>query len=308
MELRHLRYFVALSESLHFGQAAAKLGITQPSLTQQIQQLEGELHATLLRRTKRRVELTEAGRQFMEEARDIVAHADRAAIAARRAAGKNGGQALRVAIGYCMDYAAIGKAVSRFSGRHDGTHLELQTMAIGLQFAALRDQQVDVGFLRPPVTDRSLSTEVLVRESLIAALPGKHRFASKAELPLTALARESLILPAPDLVPVFHDIVLRVCREAGFVPDAPHEADCLPMVLGMVAAGIGVALVPASARKIRPRGIAFVSLRPSPPLLETAIAWRGDNPSPLLQEFVTVTRKVVAGDANKRGAAANRRS
>jgi DNA-binding transcriptional LysR family regulator len=163
VELRHLRYFVAVAESLHFGQAAIRLQIAQPSLSHQIQQLEAELQTSLLRRTKRRVELTEAGRVFLEEARDILGRADRAAMVARRAGRAEAGR-LRIGVGYCMDQAEVCRAVSVFTCQYQAVRVELQTLAVTQQFTALRDQQMDVGFVLPPVSDSSLSSESLVRE------------------------------------------------------------------------------------------------------------------------------------------------
>jgi DNA-binding transcriptional LysR family regulator len=301
MELRHLRYFVAVSESLHFGQAAAKLEIAQPSLSHQVRQLETELQTTLLRRTKRSVELTDAGRLFLEQARDILARADRAAMIARRVGRGESGR-LRIGVGYCMDQSDIGKAVSAFNRRHPTVHVQLRTIAVPAQLEALRTERLDIGVVRPPVAEPALSHEILVAEPLVVALPKSHRLAGRRGITLSALAEEAFILPPRDSVPVYHDLVLKACREAGFVPDVPHEADHLPMVLGMVAAGSGVSLIPAFARRMRPPRVVFVSLRPAPPSLETAVAWRRENTSPMLTEFVQIARGVLVR-ARKRLAA-----
>lgn len=292
LELRHLRYFVVLAETLHFGHAAAKLRIAQPSLTHQIQQLEAELQTPLLRRTKRRVELTEAGRKFLDEAREILARTDRAALIARRTGHGEVGR-LRVAIGYCMDHLHVSKAVSLFNGRHRGIRIELQTMAVQQQLDFLREDRLDVAFVRPPITEPSVTGETVIRESLVVALPRNHRLAGKRELALSTLAHEPFILPPQSVVPVFHDLVLRACREAGFVPNAPHEADQLQLVLGMVAAGTGVALVPDSVRKMKYHRVAFASPRPSPPELQVAVAWRREDTSTIVSEFVKTTREVL---------------
>jgi DNA-binding transcriptional LysR family regulator len=291
MELRHLRYFVAVAEALHFGRAAGQLHIAQPSLSHQIRQLETELQTTLLRRTKRRVELTDAGRLFLEEARDILGRADRASMMTRRAGHGDEGT-LRIGVGYCMDHGLVGRVVSLFTGRRQATRVELQTMSVPAQFTALRDDHLDVGFVRPPIPDITLNSDILTREPLLAALPAKHRAARKSVVELSALGKEPFILPPRDLVPVFHDQVLRACRDAGFVPDAPHEADQLQLVLSMVASGSGVALVPACVRDSGPSGVVFAALRPSPPPLEIAVAWRRDNTSPLLLEFIDAARVV----------------
>lgn len=292
MELRHLRYFVAVAESLHFGEAARKLRIAQPSLSLQIRQLEEHLQAPLFRRTKRRVELTEAGQLFLAEARDILARADRAAVIARRAGNGDGGR-LRVGVGYCMDQRAVVRAAAFFQRRHPRIRIELETMAVTTQAAALHKGQLDVGFVRPSVNE-GLHSEVVAAEPLIAALPAKHRFAGKRSIQLSSLCDDDFVVTSRELVPVYHDIVLRACREAGFVPNAPHEADQLHMVLAFVSTGCGVALVPAFAQKMKPSRVTFASLRPVSPTLETVIAWRRENISAALSTFVTVCRRVLA--------------
>jgi DNA-binding transcriptional LysR family regulator len=181
-----------------------------------------------------------------------------------------------------------------FNARHQEVQVELKTLAVSFQVAALREARLDVGFVRPPITDHALNTEVLIREPLAAkALPPKHRLASRTRLPLSALANEPLILPPRDTVPLFHDAVLKACREARFVPHAPHEADHLQMILGMVAAGAGVALVPAAARKIKQHRIVYRPLNPSPEILETAVAWRRDDPSPPVAQFLREARSTL---------------
>lgn len=293
MELRHLRYFVAVAESLHFGQAAARLQIAQPSLSHQIRQLESELQTTLLRRTKRRVELTEAGRLFLDDARDVLARADRAAVIARRI-GRSDTPRLRVGVGYCMDQSDVASAVGIYNARHADVQVELKTMSVPSQLAALRDARLDVGFVRPPVTDPALRSEVVTREQLVVALPPGHRLAAKSRIPLSALAKEAFVLPPHEVVPVFHDVVLRLCREAAFIPHAPHEADHLQMIVAMIASGAGVGLVPTTARKFRHHRVAYRPIDPSPDDLEISIVWRRDDASPSLSAFVAEARRVLA--------------
>jgi DNA-binding transcriptional LysR family regulator len=292
MEMRHLRYFVAVAEALHFGQAAAKLQIAQPSLSHQIRQLEDELQTSLLRRTKRRVELTEAGRLFLDEARDILARADSAAMIARRV-GRTDSKRLRVGVGYCMDQSDVATIVGRYNARHQDVRVELKTMSVPSQVAALREGQLDVAFVRPPITDPSVRSETVVREALVVALPPDHRLAARSRIGLAALAEEPFVLPPRDAVPVFHDAILRVCREAGFVPNAPHEADHLQMIVAMIAASAGVGLVPNTARKFKQHRVAYRPLRPPVADLEIAMAWRQDDSSSILAAFLTEARQAL---------------
>jgi Transcriptional regulator len=210
MELRHLRYFVAVAESLHFGQAAAKLRIAQPSLSHQIRQLEDEVQTSLLRRTNRRVELTDAGRLFLQEARDIIARADHATVMARRIGSANAGR-LRVGIGYCTDQTDIAALLGAFHDQHPDIHVETKTLSVPLQLAALLDGQLDVAFVRPPVSDSALNSEVVISEALVVALPPKHRLASRRRLQLSALANEPFILPRATPCPSF---MMRSSRHA----------------------------------------------------------------------------------------------
>ncbi len=290
MELRHLRYFVAVSESLHFGEAASRVGISQPSLSQQIRQLEEELLTSLLRRTKRRVELTEAGELFFNEAREILARADRAAVNVRRI-GRHGGGKLRVGVGYCMDQLALAKAVSRYSASHPQVRVELQTMSVTHQLAELRDERLDLALLRNRPTDGVLDSQPLHTEQLIVAVPPRHRLAAKHRVSLASLADEGFVLTSREHVPVYHDIVLKTCRQAGFVPNALHEVDHLYILMGFVAAGCGIGLVPAFLERTRPRRVAFASLRPVPHALQTVAAWRRDHSSEQIKEFVAVVRE-----------------
>lgn len=293
MELRHLRYFVAVSESLHFSQAALRLGIAQPSLSHQIRQLEMELQTALLRRTKRRVELTDAGRLFLEQAREILARVDRAAVIAQRT-GRGGTGQIRVGLGYCMDQRELGIAIRQFNRQHGSVHVELRTMAVRSQLESLRREQLDVGFVRPPLSDLSLASEIVDVEPLMVAVPSDHRVSNRPSVALATLANDPFVLPAHEAVPVYHDIILQTCREAGFVPISSHEVDHLSMVLAMVEAGTGVALVPAFVRDTKRRRVALVPLRPAPPALQIAIAWRREDVSPELDDFLKIIRGVFA--------------
>jgi DNA-binding transcriptional LysR family regulator len=292
MELRHLRYFVAVAEHLHFGHAAGQLQIAQPSLSHQIRQLETELGVGLLERTKRNVRLTEAGRQFFEEARQILAHADQAALVARRASLGQVGK-LRVGFAYWMDVAIIGKMINRFAELHPGIHVELRNFSVPLQVAALREQRLDVGFVRPPLGEPSLRTRIVLTEPFVVAMPHDHRLARRPRIALSVLKKESFILFARETVPRFYDLAVRLCRDAGFVPYVRTEADQPQMLLGLVAAGAGVSLVPASAGNLHLPGVVFLPLRSSAPILETALAWRRDGETPLIDRFIRIAQEVA---------------
>jgi DNA-binding transcriptional LysR family regulator len=224
------------------------------------------------------------------EARDVLARADHAAMIARRAAKGETGR-LRVGVAYCADQIGVSKAVNAFNAVHEGIHVELQTMSVPDQFNALRNHHIDLGFVRTPVTESPLASEILVTEPLVVALPPHHRFANVQSISLSSLAKEIFVLTPRERVPVIHDVILKACREAGFIPDAPHEADHLQLILAMVAEGMGIALVPSSVQKEKHQRITLVTLRPPAPTLEEAIAWRRDDTSPVLKEFVRHARE-----------------
>jgi DNA-binding transcriptional LysR family regulator len=290
-----VRYFVALADFLNFGRAAAHLGIAQPSLSHQIRQLESELQASLFLRTTRRVRLTEAGRLFLGEAREILARADHATVIARRASlGEVG--TLRVGCAYWMDAARILASMKSFHDRNPAIQFEVQTIGSPQQVVALRDERLDVGFVRPPLGEPSVASEILMSEPFVVALSVKHRLASRERIAVSDLADEALILPPRVQVPVVHDLVLKLCREARFVPKVPHEIDHPQMVLGLVATGVGIAFVPVWVRKARPRGVVLRPLRPSARILQTALAWRRDAAWPLVRGFVEAVRPLWPGE------------
>src|SRR5574340_256525 len=245
MELRHLRYFVAVAEELHFGRAAARLGTAQPPLSQQIRQLEGELGVELLARTRRRVELTEAGRVFLDEARGILQRVTQATSAARRAArGETGSLAIGVVAS--ATYGLLPRVVRAFRERHPDVALTMSVMSTGAQVAALRAGQLQLAVARPPFGDETLVAEPLHEEPVVAAIPSGHRLSAKRSLPLRALAGEPFVLFPRDRRPGWYDFVLGLCREAGFEPVVGQDAPELATALALVAAGDGVTLVPAS--------------------------------------------------------------
>src|SRR5215208_2490915 len=190
MELRHLRYFIAVAETLHFGRAAAGLGIAQPPLSQQIQKLEGELGVRLLNRTKRTVKLTDPGRVFLAEARRTVAQAARAADSARRA---SRGEVGWLAVGFVgsATYSLLPPLLRRFHRRNAGVELSLRELTTAQQLEALHRNEIDVAILRTPAPDPRVVTAVLVEEEFVVALPDSHRLAASRRVALKDLASDA---------------------------------------------------------------------------------------------------------------------
>lgn len=269
MELRHLRYFIAVAEELHFGRAAERLCISQPPLSQQIQQLERELGFALFHRTQRRVELTEAGRLFLEEARETLAHLEKAAIAGRRVAR---GEAGWLGIGFVgtATYEFLPRALSRFRERCPDVELALRELVSAKQAQALRDRRIHVGLARPAIQEEGIVSEVVCREPLMVALPEAHPHAASDHVPIEALAEEPFILFPRHPQPSYADSVLAVCARAGFRPNVVQETAEIHTAIGLVAAGLGVTIVPASVQSAHRQGVGL------PPVCRTDAPDRTD--------------------------------
>jgi LysR family transcriptional regulator, benzoate and cis,cis-muconate-responsive activator of ben and cat genes len=293
MELRHLRYFVAVADELHFGRAAARLHISQPPLSQQIQQLETELGFELFVRTSRRVRLTDAGRAFRDEARAILERVGEATAAARRVAE---GEAGALAVGFVASatYALLPRLYRRFRERHPDVALTLSELSTAEQVEALRAGQIQVGLARAPVGDDALAIEPLAEEPLIVALPTRHPLASSRTVALRALAREPFVLFPRQPRPGWIDVVQGACAAAGFRPAVAQEALELSTAVTLVAAGIGVTLVPASAQALRLAGVAYRPLRAPAPTTRLLALHRADEPRPVVARFLAVAREVIA--------------
>ncbi len=309
MELRHLRYFVVLADELHFGRAAHRLHIAQPSLSQQIRRLEEELQVSLFERTKRRVRLTEAGRFFLAEAHQILSHAERATSALH---GLGRGEAGSLSVGFTawMDFTDLPNLIRLFGKRNQGVRFDVHTLSVPDQLAAVREGRLQVAFVRAPIDDRTLAVEPISREPLVVALPKNHRLTRYKQIPLRALADQPYVILLRHRAPAFYDLVTSLWRKAGFLANVRHEADHPLSVLRLVSAGRGISLVPASCPTLGIRGIAFRRLKPSGPLLETVVAWRRAESSPVVHAFIEVVREWRRQTLRIRGATgwARRRS
>ena len=292
MELRTLRYFVTLAEELHFGHAARRLAITQPPLSIAIRGLEDELGVMLFARTRRHVALTHAGSTFLEQARGVLARANEAVQLAQAA---DRGEVGRLAIGFMSAsiFTLLPAVLREFAVRHAGVRLELRELTLPQQVAELRAGNIHAGFVRPPVTDAELTFSPLLEEPLLVALPTGHALTAARRVRAARLAGEPFVMfqRSPGLV--LHDLVLGFCLQQGFAPRVAQEASQTHAVVGLVSAGIGVALVPASAQEIRLRGVEFRPLAERSPAVGTGLAWRRDDASPVLRAFVETAGKVA---------------
>jgi DNA-binding transcriptional LysR family regulator len=292
MELRHLRYFVAVAEELHFGRAAARLHLSQPPLSRQIRELEEELGVCLFERDRRRVALTSAGSAFLAEARDILSRSDRAGERVRRV---SRGELGEIDVGFVTSattevFAAI---LRDFRRARPDVEVHLYDQMPQQQLDGLRAGRLDVGFLRPPIPDPLLRHECVWRDALALALPADHPLAKEERVRWTDITREPFVGVPWQQSPGFHSVFYEACRAAGFVPQIKQYANDLPTVIWLVSIGTGVAVVTAGLASLARPSVAFRPLEPSGPPVEMVVAWRRNETSPVVDAFLEVTRSTV---------------
>lgn len=292
MELRHLHYFVAVAEELHFGRAAARLHMAQPPLSRQIQVLERELGVALFVRRNRRVELTTAGQVFIEGARRTLETADVAVRDAQRAAR---GEIGRLALGFVgsATYSVLSSLLRAFRMRYPAVELSLHAMTTQEQVTAFQQRSIHIGILRPPVGERMLALRTVVREPLVAVLPASHPLAQSERVPLAALADESLILYPRADGPGIHDAIVSLCLQAGFTPRIVQEAAEMTTIAGLVAGGIGIALVIASIEHLHSWGVVYRPVDGDIPPWELSLSWRHDDDSTVVRTFLSTAHEVI---------------
>lgn len=285
MELRHLRYFVVLAETCHFGQAAERLKMAQPPLSQQIRQLEAELGTELFARTTRSVSLTPAGEAFLADAQRILSSVEDAARRARRFADGKAGT-LRIGLTGTASYTQLPVLARLVKEQLPEVvldiHTEMLTPAIELALAAA---ELDVGVLRPPVRDPALAVRPIAREKFVVALPDGHRLAAADSVTIGELRAEDFIMYPAGSRSVVHDAVVRACQAADFYPRVAHESTKTSTQLSLVAAGLGVAVLPESVRGIALAGVQYRTVSGADDV-ELALAWRRIDASRLIDSFL----------------------
>ncbi len=288
LELTHLRYFIVLAEELHFSRAAARLHMSQPPLTQQIQRLEGRVGHALLHRTSRRVELTAAGRVFYEAARAVVRETQHA-LDITRSVGRGEGGVLTLATPPSLMLDTLPRVIRRFRDRFPGVDLRLREMATSRILEALESGGADLGLVRGLKTPASLPTLAGWKEGLVAILPPGHALTKVRLFELKRLAMEPFVFFPRDLGPDFYEELLGHCRSAGFEPRVIQEATQWSSVLSLVSAGIGVSVGPASVAKLLKGDVEVRSL----PHCSTHVHVLGASARqhPAVRHFVTLARE-----------------
>jgi DNA-binding transcriptional LysR family regulator len=294
IELRQLRYFVAVAEESHFGRAAARLHMTQPPLSQAIQALEADIGTPLFERTKRSVALTRAGAALLPEAQRLLQQASALPDLARRAASGESGL-LTLSFVSTADYSVLPPLLREFREAHPQIHIDLREATTDVQLEDLLQGRIDAGLLIPPLTDKAraeLEYMTVLSEPLVLAAPqGTRALRGKTEATLKEVADMPLIIFPRRIAPALHDAILGCFRDAGLTPRIGQEAIQMQTIVGLVSAGMGVALVPQSVSNLKRPGVEYKPLAGKGTPVETGLAWRRDNMSPVLKNFLELLRK-----------------
>jgi DNA-binding transcriptional LysR family regulator len=292
MELRHLHYFIAVAEELHFSRAAERLKISQPPLSQQIRNLEDELGVKLFERTKRQVQLTEAGKVFLDRSYSVLAQLE-VAIEVTQRIGR--GEVGRLAIGFVgsATYTILPDILRVFREQFSAVELRLHELTTAQQIQALHHKQIDVGIVRSAISEPGLSVECFLPESLVLALPETHPLSAQTKVSLSSLADESFILFPAKLGPVFYEQIVNLCQQAGFRLKVAQEAIQMQTIVGLVAAGLGIAIVPSSLQNFHRNGVIYRPLQEEAPKTGLYLAWRQHDRSPVITAFLSLARKTT---------------
>lgn len=291
MELRHLRYFRAVAEELHFGRAAERLSIAQPPLSQQIRQLERELGVDLLIRSTRKVELTPAGQAYLKQVIAILDAVDQAGSQARRIAGGLEGRLVIGCVGSAT-YSLLPQLVRVLEEELPGVDVNVRgEMLAPDQTSALLTGEIDIALLRPPVDQPGIAVETIRRDPLLAALPDGHPLARRDVIRLADLRDEDFVAHAGQGRSVMSTVLAAACADAGFVPRTRHEVEETSTLVTMVAAGLGVAIVPAPTAALQIAGISYRRLQPDVLGIDLALARRAGAASPLVGRAVEVVKR-----------------
>jgi DNA-binding transcriptional LysR family regulator len=300
MELRHLRYFIAVAEELHFTRAAERLGIKQPPLSFQIRQLEQEIGTPLLHRETRGVKLTETGALLLEEARRILDQVERTRARVQSCARGETGHIHLGFAGATYVHRLVPGIIRAYRERYPGVILSPEQSNTARLLAALQSGEVDVAFVRPPIIGgEGLKLDPLIDEPMMIVLPEWHPRARDRSMPLAALASDTLILFPRAIGPGLHDAIIASCQRAGFSPKLGQEASQTVSIIHMVAAGFGVSIVPRSLDQIRAEAAVYLGIEGEAPRATISLAYRRDDRSTVVRNFVRLARRAARSAPEK---------
>ena len=296
MELRQLQYFTVLAEELHFSRAAQRLHISQPPLSVAIKQLEEQLGAQLFERSSKEVRLTPAGTHLLEQARDILERARRAALDTRAVAHGMAG-CLRLGFVGSSMYRGLPEALAQLQLQHPQVRVDLHELNSAEQVGALLQGKLDLGLMHTMAAPTGLRTQTLLREPFMACLPTGHALAQRARIAVADLASERLILFAATVSPEYFRSIRTLCQRAGFDPELRHEVRHWLSVLSLVSAGQGVSIVPACLQRVGMPGLVFRPLRQNTAHSELQAMWRPVPAHPLIATLLQLLQERIASVA-----------
>lgn len=301
MELRHLRYFVAVAEELSFTKGAQKLHVAQPALSRQIRDLEEEIGVHLLNRTNKHVELTLEGRSFMTDAKRVLAGSNEIVESVQRLSRHC---VSMLSIGYVANlfYDVLSATLPLFRHSFPTVSINIFDLTCGDQFGALKEGKIDIGFVGPsePIIERGLSFQSIASYKTVVALAKTNALAKRAIINLKDLEPMFFISLSETSYPFYRGWLTRTCRHAGFLPKILQNAQIEQTILQSVEANLGVALLPEQVKRLPlPPDVVFRQLMPKV-LTESCIAWKPDNSSPALKQYVQIVRNYCASKRARR--------
>lgn len=290
VDLRHLRYFIAVAEERSFLRASERLHISQPPLSTQIRELEESLDATLFDRSPRGVTLTAAGKVFYTEALTILARVEHAKISAKRVAhGEDG----NLSLGFISlaDYNVLPPALRDFRSRFPSVGVQLHELTTDAQIKELLAERIDAGIGLAPVKESGIEFIPLFKDELMLAVPAEHKFADTG-MPhsLEDFKDEEFVMTPRSVGPGLHDLMISLCHECGFTPKIAQYARQMQTVISLVSSGFGVALVPQSLKTLQRKGVAYVELKEKSLLLQIGLLHRTHDDNPVIQTFLECIR------------------
>ncbi|MBD2090011.1 LysR family transcriptional regulator [Microcoleus sp. FACHB-1515] len=300
MELRHLRYFIAVADELSFSRAAARLQMAQPPLSQQIQALEAELGVQLFDRKKRPLQLTLAGIAFLEEARAMLIQLEQAVQKTQRI---YQGELGYLTVGFTSSIAngVLPNILRSFRQHYPQVKLILREDNSAFQIQGLRDQQTDVIFVYQDsvLTEASdLIVMPLTQEPLIVVLPQEHRLSGQLNIALTDLVSEEFIMPLRQAVSGLSDQIHYLCAQAGFVPKVAQEATFMVTILGLVAGEMGISLLPLSVQNLQRKGVVYRPIQEQTAMKQLSAVWRRNDSSAILQRFLNIAQVISLNECH----------
>lgn len=299
MELRHLRYFLTVAQTLNFTKAAERLHMAQPPLSRQIRDLEAELGVELFDRRGKRLTLSSAGMVFADRAQGILASTDAAVVDSQRAAR---GEIGHLAVGFFehIAYTLLPALIREFQQRFPDVSIELRWFTAAEQINALARGEVDVAFVRAVPADSNLTSTMILREPFVIAIAKDNPLAAKRTISISECANMRVINYRKDVAPDYHAIINQLCALGGFTPSPLFEMGQIYASLGLVSSGFGIALVPASVQRVHMDNVVYRPLRERHAVSELLLAWTNPSPSAVLSEFVQLAREIAARPGKRR--------